>query len=211
MSELYLERLQRVYWLPIRFKLRKARAPENLLLVARATAGYVFHWISRERSSVEVVKLLQEQAMLGVELLLASVAVVSATSVTLPPSSPGTLHVLYTDGWPVARSYDGHGWERTQGGATLDLACNTGVACVVTVPASTVYNITLHAAPAVDALQKASRFLVQTTFGPTRATVQSVDATTGSLMVASGPLLTPYSSSPRSLLTYRRGHYQVDR
>ena len=63
----------------------------------------------------------------------------------------------------------------------------------------------------LDALQKASRFLVQTTFGPTRATVQSVDATTGSLMVASGPLLTPYSSSPRSLLTYRRGHYQVDR
>jgi hypothetical protein len=146
-----------------------------------------------------------------VALLLACVEMMSAMSVTLPPSSPGTLRVLHADGWPVARSYDGHGWERTQGGATLDLACNTGVACVVTVPASTVYNITLHAAPAVDALQKASRFLVQTTFGPTRATVQSVDATTGSLMVASGPLLTPYSSSPRSLLTYRRGHYQVDR
>lgn len=113
-----------------------------------------------------------------VALLLACAAATSATSVTLPPSSPGTLRVLHTDGWPVARSYDGHGWERTQGGTTLDLACDAGVACAVTVPASSVYNITLHEAPAVDALQKASRFLVQATFGPTRATLQSVDATT---------------------------------
>ena len=113
--------------------------------------------------------------MLGVELLLASVAVVSATSVTLPPSSPGTLHVLYTDGWPVARSYDGHGWERTQGGATLDLAC--AGTCWATIPKDSVYSVTSYEAPAVDALQKASRFLVQATFGPTRATLQSVDAT----------------------------------
>ena len=113
-----------------------------------------------------------------VALLLACAAATSATNVTLPPSSPGTLRVLHADGWPVARSYDGHGWERTQGGTTLDLACDAGVACAVTVPASSVYNITLHEAPAVDALQKASRFLVQATFGPTRATLQSVDATT---------------------------------
>ena len=113
-----------------------------------------------------------------VALLLACAAATSATNVTLPPSSPGTLRVLHADGWPVARSYDGHGWERTQGGATLHLACDAGVACAVTVPASSVYNITLHEAPAVDALQKASRFLVQATFGPTRATLQSLDATT---------------------------------
>ena len=102
-----------------------------------------------------------------VALLLACAAATSATSVTLPPSSPGTLRVLHTDGWPVARSYDGHGWERTQGGATLDLACDAaGVACAVTVPASSVYNITLHEAPAVDALQKASAFSYKPRSGP---------------------------------------------
>ena len=119
-------------------------------------------------------------------LLLACFAVISATNDTLPidlvvhlpTSSPGTLRVLYTDGRPRARSYDGHVWERTHGGATLDLACDAGLLCTVTIPASSVYHITLDVAPAVDALQKASRFLVQTTFGPTRATLQSVDATT---------------------------------
>ena len=96
----------------------------------------------------------------------------------LPSSIPGTLRVLHTDGRPVARSYDGHDWERTQGVALLDLVCAAGLACAVKIPASSVYHITHDVAPAVDALQKASRFLAQTTFGPTRATLQSVDATT---------------------------------
>ena len=89
----------------------------------------------------------------------------------------GELHILHIDAKPTARSYDGHDWEWTQeSGAALGLECDAGTCVVTNIPANSVHTVTLHTAPEVAAPEKASRFLVQATFGPTRATLQSFDA-----------------------------------
>ena len=115
--------------------------------------------------------------MMFIHALLA--AQLAASTIVLPDSTSGSVRVLHVDSKPVARSYDGLDWERTQGGATLDIDCSGG-ACQADISTNSVYNITSHEVPrTITSLQKASRFLVQATFGPTRATLESVDATTG--------------------------------
>ena len=98
----------------------------------------------------------------------------SQALVSLPESRNGTLHVLHIDSKPAARSYDGHPWEKTQGGERLDLACDAAGTCVATIATSRNYSITLHEPQLMNELQRASRFLVQATFGPTLATLQNV-------------------------------------
>ena len=102
-------------------------------------------------------------------------------AIVLPNSTAGSVRVLHVDSKPVARSYDGLDWERTQGGATLGIDCSGG-ACQARISTGSAYTITSHEVPienTLTPLHKASRFLTQATFGPTRATLQSVDATTG--------------------------------
>ena len=118
--------------------------------------------------------------MIRAAFLLSSLA--SALEINLPASSANSVRILSLDTdqptpKPVARSYDGNDWERTQGGATLDLRCQSG-ACVATVPDGTSYELGVHAAPTMTSDQLASRFLVQATYGPTRTSLQEVDATT---------------------------------
>ena len=115
--------------------------------------------------------------MMFIHAMLAA-QLAASTIVQLPESTSGSVRVLHVDSKPVARSYDGLDWERTQGGATLDIDCSGG-ACQADISTDSVYNITSHPGPDYTSLQKASRFLVQGTFGPTRATLDSVDATTG--------------------------------
>ena len=110
--------------------------------------------------------------------ILLSVAAAANVDVALPASASGTLHVLLLGSKPVARSYDGHAWERTQGGATMDLRCEQGASCVATIAEGTPYKIESHDGPSRSAAEQASRFLVQATFGPTRASMEEVDATT---------------------------------
>ena len=102
-------------------------------------------------------------------------------AIVLPNSTAGSVRVLHVDSKPVARSYDGLDWERTQGGATLGIDCGGG-ACQAKISTGSAFTITSHKVPienTLTPLHKASRFLTQATFGPTRATLQSVDATTG--------------------------------
>lgn len=110
---------------------------------------------------------------------LASLA--SAFEISLPASTTGQVRILSlaTDQptpKPVARSYDGNIWERTQGGATLDLQCSQAGSCVATIPDGTTYDLDAHDAPPTTADQLASRFLVQASFGPTPTSIQEVDA-----------------------------------
>jgi len=104
----------------------------------------------------------------------------AASRIVLPNSTAGSVRVLHVDSKPVARSYDGLDWERTQGGATLGIDCSGG-ACRANISTSSTYNITSHEVPIANTLtplQKASRLLTQATVGPTRATLESVNATT---------------------------------
>ena len=65
---------------------------------------------------------------------------VGSMSIDLPASVNGTLHVLLLGPKPVARSYDGHAWERTRGDATLDLRCE-GTTCMATIAETAVYKV----------------------------------------------------------------------
>ena len=112
----------------------------------------------------------------------AATVLLPAGNATLPPSVPRQLLVLYGSAVPIARSYDGRPWERTQGGAQLtpplDCPAGTGEGCHLQTPVGATYRIeTFDAGPQPNALSLASRFLTQATFGPTTATLTSVDAT----------------------------------
>ena len=65
---------------------------------------------------------------------------VGSMSIDLPASANGTLHVLLLGPKPVARSYDGHAWERTRGDATLDLRCE-GTTCMATIAETAAYKV----------------------------------------------------------------------
>jgi hypothetical protein len=81
---------------------------------------------------------------------------------------------------PVARSYDGYDWESSAGDfATLKFTCG-GDSCVAnlpTLPAGSVYQLTSFDKPQLFLGDKdeIARFLEQTTFGPTRADIDSFD------------------------------------
>lgn len=106
---------------------------------------------------------------------------------TLSPSQSGTLLVLSRVGVndasaPVARSYDGHAWELTQGGVAqrVQLTCDDTSTCVAQIPLTydgSAYHLQTYQGPAMTSEKAAARFLLQATFGPTRATLPTVDAT----------------------------------
>lgn len=108
-------------------------------------------------------------------LLAGAVHTVSAESVTLEPSAQGNVCILLVDGKPQARSYDGHPWERTQGGGTLSLDPVNGVA---NIPTGSTHRIETYEGEPATAQEIASRFLMQSSFGPTRSTIAQVDAST---------------------------------
>ena len=64
-------------------------------------------------------------------------------AIVLPNSTAGSVRVLHVDSKPVARSYDGLDWERTQGGATLGIDCSGG-ACQARISTGSAYTITSH-------------------------------------------------------------------
>ena len=88
------------------------------------------------------------------EMLYILLSVAAAANVALPASASGTLHVLLLGSKPVARSYDGHAWERTQGGATMDLRCE-GASCVATIAEGAPYKIESHDGPSRRAAEQA--------------------------------------------------------
>ena len=108
-------------------------------------------------------------------MLAGAVHTVSAESVTLEPSAQGNVCILLVDGKPQARSYDGHPWERTQGGGTLSLDPVNGVA---NIPTGSTHRIETYEGEPATAQEIASRFLMQSSFGPTRSTIAQVDAST---------------------------------
>lgn len=108
---------------------------------------------------------------------------------TLPSSSDGlllTLSLATTDDtiWPqpVARSYDGHAWELVspEGGKhhPMPLSCvGAPPRCVAIIPhGSSNYSMSVHSQydATISNEQLAARWLMQTTFGPTRTTVNSL-------------------------------------
>ena len=74
---------------------------------------------------------------------LLTAQLVAASTIVLPNSTVGSVRVLHIDSKPVARSYDGLDWERTQGGATLGIDCSGG-ACRASISTSSTYNIHLR-------------------------------------------------------------------
>ena len=83
---------------------------------------------------------------------------------------------------PVGRSYAGNAWEAYSGEfALLSWTCS-GTSCVVNLPAlnnGAVYQLTTFAHPTTSAVRKndIARFLEQATFGPTRADIKKLNAT----------------------------------
>ena len=153
-----------------------ARQPLRFHVSRRSAVAQYSHRVKRsEQPSAGWMKLSMQSVLL---LFMSLLSVAPAANVDLPASASGTLHVLLLGSKPVARSYDGHAWERTQGGATLDLRCE-GASCVATIAETTSYKIDSHDGPTrTGAPEQASRFLVQATFGPTRTSMKEVDATT---------------------------------
>ena len=102
----------------------------------------------------------------------------SLETVSLPPSTTGTVHVLSLGAEPAARSYDSHDWELLQGGVgKLELSCSFG-ACVAKIP-----DIYVHAIKSYDGMfasdaRVASRFLLQASFGPSRASLRQLNDST---------------------------------
>ena len=123
-------------------------------------------------------------------LLLASVTAFP-TSLTpggttlLPASGSGQVLALLRIGGKgekvsLARSYDGHPWERTQGGAQLALHCDQLNQCTFSVPgdeASYLIDAYTTTSGNEETLKAASRLLTQATFGPTRSEVHALSAT----------------------------------
>ena len=80
--------------------------------------------------------------MLTPTLLLGALLPFAAgLKVTLPSSTAGQVRVLVLESAPVARSYDGALWERTQGGATLELECDGDGVCIASFPDGASYQI----------------------------------------------------------------------
>ena len=95
---------------------------------------------------------------------------------TLPASSPGWLIVLQrissTDGsaTELARSYGGHVWEDllpSPPGVECDAECS------VTLPAGAQHRLNWLKARETTTEERAARFLLQATFGPTRSSVRN--------------------------------------
>ena len=99
-------------------------------------------------------------------------------SVLLPASSARQALVLVqlpegsTDmALPIARSYDGRAWEKTQGGAHLDLSCTAGAppSCQATLTGRANFRIdTFDAGPELSADKLAAKFLTQVPVWPAR-------------------------------------------
>ena len=107
---------------------------------------------------------------------------------TLPASGEGEVIILYEATRPLARSYDGHPWELTQGSGQaaaaaaasasaptfVDLTCEYPSACTATIPDNgRTYQIEWTAAVSDDGRAVTARFLTQATFvraAPYRAT-----------------------------------------
>lgn len=72
---------------------------------------------------------------------------------------------------PIARSYDGRAWEKTQGGAHLDLSCTAGAppSCQATLTGGANFRIdTFDAGPELSANKLAAKFLTQVPVWPAR-------------------------------------------
>ena len=128
---------------------------------------------------------------IGVYLALAEVQTLSAGSHALPFTTTGSLSIIMRGTIPVGRSYDGNSWELTQAGACDGGDCKFAIycagtetmpgQCTVTIPDDAhSYRIDQLSGPNVPASAKASRFLTQATFGPTRSTMNAMDATSSS-------------------------------
>jgi hypothetical protein len=84
---------------------------------------------------------------------------------------------------PAARSYDGNIWEVTQGGLGQKVAvvCDQQVGtCEATIPPifdGSTYRLDTYSGPAITPQQEAAKLLTQVTFGPTKETLLTIDAT----------------------------------
>lgn len=82
---------------------------------------------------------------------------------------------------PIGRSYDGNSWEASAGEfSTMYWSCS-GSSCVANLPAlpvGSVYQLTSFDNPQhfLGQIDEIARFLEQTTFGPTRAAINTFDA-----------------------------------
>ena len=111
---------------------------------------------------------------------------------------------------PIARSYDGRAWERTQGGARLDLACAAAASCQATLPGGATYRIdAFDVGPELTNEKLAAKFLTQATFGPTRATIAALSADASrDLTGASGDLKTWIDDQMALPPTLHREYYR---
>ena len=122
---------------------------------------------------------------------------------SLPPSVAHSVLVLVAESHkasgsgsgtraPVARSYDGHPWELTQGGASLDvhlLVCSEMAVCEATIPddgrhSYRILHYVHDRALALDSRAVTSRLLTAATFGPTRAGLEALNASDGSSLTS---------------------------
>ena len=115
-------------------------------------------------------------------LMAALPSSLSPGTTTLPASASGqvlSLLQVSIQGARVslARSYDGHPWETTQGGVRFALRCDALQQCAITIPDDdSSYRIEAYSATFgnEDTLKASSRLLTQATFGPTRSEVHAV-------------------------------------
>ena len=134
--------------------------------------------------------------MLFLVVLVGAGQVLPPGTASLPASASGELLVLSKISVTgatvaVARSYDGFAWEKTQGGVNMrhefsaaDLVCDDADACETSIPTTTdgsVYRVNLYSGRTLTSRQAAARLLMQATFGPTTASLQNVDSSSGSV------------------------------
>jgi hypothetical protein len=116
---------------------------------------------------------------------------VAAGPITLPVSGAFELATLVkvpdgeTSGrgsaMPVARSYNGNDWEGTMPDPVSFTCTEAPVTCSTTLPAGAVYQLRIYDGTSIisqDPKEIASRFLTQTTFGPTLDELDSLSAST---------------------------------